>query len=288
MKERHGARWQRAASAGYDGGQDDAPAQRNTGQIRRQGNRHIRFHRNGATPVGDQVEGIYGAQAGHQIIAARCRVANEVGRADSYPTRTGIDHVGTCRDVVKGNRRAHRHRIEAGIHVAHARRRLQAIHHLVLIEQGQHPGESRGPGGSSADDLKAAIPVNQVAGTLCRSRERDIGHIPEVVIGNAGAGLPGGLRKEGADTASRGGEISGCRVVPGSLWNVRKDRGLVRVVDGIPVSAGSFGEGGAADSGDFRNTRRSVHCQFRHGSGSAGETVGSPAVPGSRNPGNPL
>ena len=180
--------------------------------------------------------------------------------------------------------------IEVGVDVAQAGFGLLPSGNQVLVEERHDAGENRRRCRGAPDDRYVALIVDQVAVVVASGGKGNVGYVAGVVIGHAGAGLPGGFGEVGADAAAGGPDLAhtGGRV-PGLFGNVRAGGDGSRTVAGVPVVARSFIEGGAAHAGNLGHGGEDIDVQsFGRQSGPPIVAARGAGIAGGDHPGDAL
>src|SRR5207302_7474334 len=108
-----------------------------------------------------------------------------------------------CSDVVKNIRSALGEPVERRIDIAQPWLGLITIGYYELVEQ-RHDSRKGGRSGGRAANNKIQAGRHHPVAIVNRGGERNVRHIPGIVIGNTGTGLPGWLRKINARSAAGG------------------------------------------------------------------------------------
>ena len=197
-------------------------------------------------PLRDQIVGIHRPQAGRQIVS-RCRLVTE---------RAGeVDHVVAGGDIVKRRGRALRQPVQLRIDVPESGLRLEALTHLILVENGHHAGHGGRRAGSPGDNIVGSV-IGEGVAIVSGRAERQIRYVARIVGGHPRSGLPHGFGIELAGAAAAGKQSRRAGFVPGGFRNVRERRAEIRRIRGRPVSARPFHELRSSHAGNLRQVCR--------------------------------
>src|ERR1039458_10159985 len=137
-------------------------------------------------PLGDQVVGVDGAEAGGQIVSRSGRVTHQAlyaVRTEEGATHAVIAGGDVVEYVVGGLCQA----VERGVDVAQSGFRQDGFGSEVVIEEGDHAGHGRRGGRSAADDIEAAVEIDLVARMVGGGGEGNIGDVAGPIVGHARA-----------------------------------------------------------------------------------------------------